>query len=438
MDVDFEVSNGLLSVHFSPDDDDKARSGVQAIHRSKCGVRLVQEQSIEDLHPDHLALVAILLSHPFIAGRLNININVSPSFRNAIRHISRYKIHFPDGSDVIPYAAPADARPGLSYSGGMDSAAALLLMPKETVAVFLDRPSKPFDTRLSLPGRSLYNNSAALANLKQIEGLGWEVHAVNSDLEFLRSPLGFPTDMATAVPLIVNASALRLDSVAYGTIMESAYRVGHARSRNYMTSGHHKLWAPLFEAAGLPLNLPVAGLSEVMTSTIVDQSPLSKTARSCIRGIFPKVCNNCWKCFRKQLVDRRLREEVVDDRFLLPWLKVREVKLKMKQRPIPHENVLSWALQGPHVTGRIAETMLGRLEGSVRSMDLFEQWLSHSEQALHPDYSKQIKSAISRHCETMNKAAEQSLIGHSMQPWLESEAFELGYTAFDLLITEGA
>ena len=107
--------------------------------------------------------------------------------------------------------------------GGADSTASLLLMPENTVAVFMDRPLKF--------GASLYNKSAAYQTIKHANDLGYESKIVECNLEYLRSPLGFPNDLSPAVPLILLSSILDLDCVAFGTVLESAYRVGHENSK---------------------------------------------------------------------------------------------------------------------------------------------------------------------------------------------------------------
>ena len=48
---------------------------------------------------------------------------------------------------------------------------------------------------------------------------------IDCDLEYIRSPIGFPTDLATSVPLVLMAAKENLDSVAFGTVLESAYRL---------------------------------------------------------------------------------------------------------------------------------------------------------------------------------------------------------------------
>lgn len=422
MEVQFSVEGRHLILNFIPDQEDLLREGAQRIANLSAHVELVKEAEIDDIHPDHLALIGILLSHPFVANQLEVGVSVSERFREGISTIRRYSVSY-ETQRVEPYVATEGSRPGLAFSGGVDSAAALLLMPETTVPVFLDRPQQKSK-------RTLYNKSAAYACLDEVERLGWHVVRSSCDLEFLRSPVGFPTDMATAVPLLANANLLNLDSTAYGTIMESAYRVGHAKSRQYMTSAHHRLWGPAFQGAGLPLNLPVAGLSEVTTTKIVMHSELHETARSCIRGAFPKTCENCWKCFRKALVERRHGGSRVTNKEMRRWMQVREVQAKLSAHPISHENVLAWALQGDNIESGVKDELLARTEGQIRDMAPFERWLSGSSEALHEPYREHTIQRIASFCTPMPQEEEEALIAHEMSDWLTSEEAQRALKSF--------
>ena len=57
----------------------------------------------------------------------------------------------------------------------------------------------------------------------------------------------------------------------------------------------------------------VAGISEVGTSIIVEKSSLGFVAQSCIRGSWGSPCKNCWKCFRKIILDAAIQNENVDE-----------------------------------------------------------------------------------------------------------------------------
>ena len=70
-------------------------------------------------------------------------------------------------------------------------------MPDETVSFFLDRPVKK---------GSLYDKDAAYASCQELRELGFNVVMIETDLEYLRKPVGFPVDLANSSPAILLAS----------------------------------------------------------------------------------------------------------------------------------------------------------------------------------------------------------------------------------------
>jgi hypothetical protein len=366
---------------------------------------------LRSVHDDHLALIVLLASHPFAVGNLSIPLHVSKQFEEATRIFSRYRPVFLSTSGK-PYTSKSDAKPGLAFSGGMDSTAALALMPNNTIPVFLDRPHRANTT--------LYNKSAAKATLAFLEAKGVPNISISTDIEFIRNPVGFPTDLATGIPVLALASHFQFDSVGFGTVMESAYRIGHEKSRNYIESSHYKVWAPLFSAAGVPLFLPVAGVSEVGTSTIVHRSPYRGMARSCIRGDWPRTCNNCWKCFRKQLIERGIEQSDFDDGQFIASLQSKEVAMKLSAEFISHENVLGWALnkidRGPKLN-----VLFDRLAASTYPLHHLESFYPPAIELVPPKYRLHVIEQLRTYLPEMELADQQRMLEQDFGPLLESE-----------------
>ncbi len=412
MDINTTLQSGSIDIQFICDKNDGIYNEKIRMSRNQFTVELPNVNSLDDIHPDHLALAIILVANPFVGSELNLPFAVSEEFYAATKTITKYKVTAPN-FESSTYEAHEQSVPGLAFSGGADSTAALLLMPKDTVAVFLDRPFKA--------KTSLYNKTAAYATLDHARALGYDAKKINCNLEYIRSPLGFPSDLAPAVPLILLASELNIDSIAFGTVLESAFRVGHEDARNYSQSGHYRVWGGLFKAAGIPLFLPVAGISEVGTSTIVQASSFRDYTRSCIRGVWPDSCENCWKCFRKNLVEHRILDKSFSDVKLRRWLQVKEVKSKLKAWPISHENVLSWSLQGKNSSGELVGKLLSRLEGSIREMDFLENWYSMSIELIPDKYKSDTAERIGEYLGTMLESDAGQVTSHSMSEWLKSQ-----------------
>ena len=425
MDVGFSQDKGKIKITFSRHDGDGTFSQKIKMNSDLVGCDFENNLQLSEIHQDHLALASILIANPFISEELIIKGGMSERFFEATKKITKYKVREPERF-IEPYNSVENSRPSLSFSGGADSTAALLLMPKNTLSVFLDRPLKF--------GRSLYNKSAAYATIEHAKSEGYQVKKIDCDLEYIRSPIGFPTDLATSVPLVLMAAKENLNSVAFGTVLESAYRVGHETCRDYKQSGHYRVWGGLFEAAGIPLYLPVAGISEVGTSRIVMNSSFYDFTRSCIRGKFPKPCLNCWKCFRKSMVDNRLKNTKVSDREMKKWLKVREVKRKLTPHPISHENVLSWSLQGGNVQGGTKNLLMNRMEGKIRNMDFLTDWYSPSIELVPERYREETTQNIHNYLVNMDEKYHSDITGHKMTEWLNSEEAKEALVIFSKLI----
>ena len=186
-------------------------------------------------------------------------------------------------------------RPGLAFSGGIDSAAAMALMPEDTVLLY--------NERTGISGQLDHTN--AFRFFEKIAGdSGRIVHRVPSNHEQLRAlqgkSVGFSTDFACAVQVILLADYFGLDSVATGMPLENSYLFHGYKYRDFSTSWFWKHYAPMFESVGLPLYQPVAGCSEVVNLNIVIASGWDGWAQSCLRSNRGgEVCGSCWKCFRK-------------------------------------------------------------------------------------------------------------------------------------------
>jgi len=186
---------------------------------------------------------------------------------------------------------------GLAFSTGLDSTAAMLLLPKNTILSYHQRGEY-------LGGVMCQDNA-----LRMIDKMTRKVQIVQTNIEKIPVDEGktargaYPSDMAVAVGLVLSADLHDLGYIATGTMLGSTYvRKGWAY-QEFQDSSYWKKWKSVFDLAGLRLIFPVGGLSEVLTHKIVMQSKYSKLARSCIRGINGKDCGICYKCFRKHMLN---------------------------------------------------------------------------------------------------------------------------------------
>ncbi len=424
MRVDVVGIRSTLHWTFTLDENDGKYTDKISMIGTKFSNELPKGVTIEQVHPDHLALIALLVCHPFVEDSVTIPWNVSTRFADSCAKISKYNVVF-DETDYKSYISSPNARPALAFSGGADSTASLLVMPENTLSVFMDRPLKK--------KVSMYNKTAAYATIKHAKKCGFEVHALECDVEYVRQPLGFPTDLVPSIPIIALASSHNIDSIAFGTVMESAYRIGHEKARNYASSHHYRLWGRMFQAAGLPLYLPVSGVSEVGTSTIVLNSSFHPFTRSCIRGEWPDACENCWKCFRKNMLEARIKGTEINDAYLLQGLGIPEVQRKMQSYPVSHENVLAWALGKS--TGNTSQIVLQRLEGNQRNLGFLEKYFPGAFELMPEQHRLTTKSKLDEFLMPMEERFWPEITSYTMTPWLESDAAIQAKNRFDTFMS---
>ncbi len=117
---------------------------------------------------------------------------------------------------------------------------------------------------------------------------------------------GFSTDFACMVGLILLADYLDLGIVSTGTMLGSTYVPKGNKYRDFDKCGYWTRWGSIFKIAGLELAFPVGGCSEVITSKLTNESEFKDLSYSCVRGSYGRSCNECFKCFRKNLLNGKL------------------------------------------------------------------------------------------------------------------------------------
>lgn len=399
MKVGYIYSNGLLKFNFHAEED----SGKAKMARKTCKFYLPGDWTLKSVHPDLLALATILIVYPFCGSKITLPFGVSQLFHNTFRQITK-KIIYPINKDLKPRISPKLSKPALAYSGGVDSTAALTLLPQNTQLFFLDRII-PHD----MPQNSRYNKQSAHFACHSLRKLGKSVHLIKSDFEYVRNPVGFPIDVACAIPGLLLADYLRLDSMAFGTVMESAYRVGHLEYKDYSETHHYNTWGKLFQIVDMPFNQVVAGISEVGTSKIVLNSPYKALAQSCIRGNLNNPCLNCNKCFRKQLLNSTLSGETLNDKFLSRLFLIPEAGKYISKLPIKHENVLTYITAHYQGNFHIMKLLKKKTRGDLLDVSWMEKWYSPSLLLLPEKYRDYVKNRILESLEVMTPQDEKNV-----------------------------
>jgi len=225
---------------------------------------------LEEIHPDLLFVVECLLSFPFYNGET----------RN---RMAEYEFTRKQGK-----------YPALCFSGGVDSLASKLLMPDNTRLVYHNRDIEGI-------------NNHHFKNIKPLFDKMDNLYTISSNSDAFRMKhgkcCGFSTDYCCGLGLILMADYLDLGYFATGTILESAYLSGSGvKYWNLTERKNHSIWVDLFKDIGLEFYLPVASISETITSKIVRENGMTNLAISCYNG---NNCGECIKCYRKALLNNK-------------------------------------------------------------------------------------------------------------------------------------
>lgn len=294
---------------------------------------------IEHFHPDLEAMLGLLVYGPFSKSRIELARGVSREFYEIVsRHLKKELT--PVDNSLSPRKQPLNGVDALAFSGGVDSVAAYAVMPPETVAIFMNRTIPPGFKA------GLYRPDAALRTCAQVRSSGGNVCIVDTTMEFAREPVGFSVDWTNGAGAILLADIMNIRSVGYGMIAESAFYVGHPYFSHLAARSVYSNWAPIFSTVGVPINLPTCGVSEVVTAKIAKANSAKWIAQSCIRGTANEPCMKCFKCFRKTILDAKVQKIELHSEHFSTAYKSKEIKRRLLEIPIHHENVLAYSVNG--------------------------------------------------------------------------------------------
>ena len=411
MRVESNFTDGRLELSFQLDKDDREHlENSNSKMNEGLEIYIDLGSEVKELHQDQIALATILICNPFVGKKLHLPSPVSSSFYDSVSSvISRYKISRNIADDIVPMSSSTRENPSLAFSGGADSTAALSVMPGETIPVFLNRPET---------SGSSYDSDAALEICRGIEESGYDIRIVDSNLEFVRDPVGFPTDLAHAVPVVLLANSLEIGSVSFGTIMESGYGIGHEKFHDYKTTAHRRFFGRMFNSIGIELSMPVIGVSEVGTAMICGKSPFGFYSQSCIRGTWMRPCMSCWKCFRKELLSVSLG--LSDSQDLVSMMETNEVQIRLSAFPISHENVITYAIQRLDLEEHpYLKKLASKLDMTVR-LDFLEAWHPGSIDLVPDRMRHSVRSKILQFLDVMSPDQESDFMKWDMRGHLAS------------------
>ncbi|MFC5468816.1 DUF6395 domain-containing protein [Cohnella suwonensis] len=415
MKINYRAEKGVLEYRFSSQPD--YQSGVEVrMAKQSCVIHMPADWDIGKVHPDVLALAAILIIYPFAGSKIVVPQGVSQPFHDHFKRTTKKEI-LPVDPYLIPRQVPNRSSPALAYSGGVDSTAALMLLPPNACSIFLERITP-------MNQQTLYNKEAALYACRFLRKEGRSVYTIKTDLEYVRDPVGFPVDVANAVPALLLSDYVGLDSVAWGTVMDSTYQIGNLKYADYAQRLHFNRWGKLFELVGMPFNQVTGGICEVGTSLIVLNSRYRSIARSCMRGNGNGACGECWKCFRKGLLERALERTKPSNAELDRLFSLSSVEMHLTKFPIHSENIIAYITAHYDGDHPIMNKLKKRTRGDKLQVRWMEKWYSPSINLLPAKYRAQVQTQIKKYLKVMNAEEERQAESWDLGQYRSSHEYQ--------------
>lgn len=246
------------------------QNGDKCILNKKYFFKMPRDWKLSRVHPDILKMCEWLLYFPWK--------------RN---HLEGYAFTRKGGDNI-----------GLLYSGGIDSVAAYLILPKENTHLIWNK-----EDQSNIKTGDLTNAQHAMDETSKRDNI--PIYEILTNQHEIRTShglrAGYSSPFAVCVPAMLLADYLKLGYLSTGSVLESIFfgPQGHAFRDYPNTNGYLELF-PKFEECGLKFIAPTFGISEITTKSIVRRSHLSDIAQSCVSGTqIGIVCGKCIKCYRK-------------------------------------------------------------------------------------------------------------------------------------------
>ena len=419
MQINMTQAGTDVTMSVALSEDDREVQGRARLARQTATFTLPESFNLDNTHPDLLALAGLITFNPWIGSRLDLPFAVSQGFADTVK--AALKIEVTNVSpDIQRRTAGDNARPGLSFSAGVDSIAALAIMPENTVPVFSYR------TALPTGGRSLYKADAPLHAVKEMNAAGKETFLVESDLEWVREPVGFAVDPSPSVPLILLADFFELDAIGFGTIAEAAYGTGGAAFVDYAKRGVFTRWQAMFRSVGIDYFNCVAGLSEMCTTAIARQSEFGHLAQSCVRGVVGSPCLNCVKCFRKSLIEASMSGNWPAESEVSRMMANRAIHNYLSGAPIRLEIMLTAALAKYDGTDPLLLALQKRVAAKTWDVSFTQGWYGPSLQTMVPEKYRPVTTELmAKYLPQMTPEQEEAFRNFDIAPVMAAKNGEV-------------
>ena len=387
------------------------------------------------LHPDTHAAAIWWYLRPFIGSELHLPFEVSELFAGVMKSLFGLTLSRVSAT-VRPREVPAQPRPGLLFSGGMDSVAASLVAPPDTVGLFLDRIPRLMNRPECQNALIDLVNQRAVSELRRTHGM--QMAHVADDHEALFRP--YPTwhSNMDAVAALYLADSLSLGHVFTGDVLDVfhfrgyvsedvtswTFQPGGAPSspelappetpRSRLAGADLESFNPL-ALAGLSRVDLVGGLTEIGTTAVVARTPFLGRTFSCYQKTDRFFCMACDKCFKKLLLLKILAGEQVSPAIIDHFLSYPYLSRIFSRRFVEWHHIWCYIFQRI----RCSHWFVRELQRQARQgpdLSVLEKWYPPSRALIPAAYRDHVEEAITGHVPAMTAAEVATLEGLSIPP----------------------
>lgn len=350
-----------------------------------------------DMHPDLLATALLTVVLPFAGPQIEMPRAVSATFADTIFRVFKKELT-PVNSQLEPRRP--GSRPGLAFSGGVDSTACMLLMPDNSALAYCERISHP-RVRVSKM-YDTYDNAPALRACDQVKRDGRDVYRVQTDHQYIIGPHpDWAVWVAASSPLILMADALDLDSTWNGNVLDSTYLAvwdDYTFVAWYLEDHLWEYpWEKTMATIGLSLSRPTGGISEIGTTSIVNSSPYRNLSSSCANGPNGEPCMLCSKCFRKSLIDSVVNDESLDKKTWQYFAEQPKVQRHFADGELIEIEFLYCFQNLPPIPDFYFSRVQNTIQSLYQRVDYVARWYPRSLEHIPPKYHDSFLSAKSQY-----------------------------------------
>ena len=118
---------------------------------------------------------------------------------------------------------------------------------------------------------------------------------------------------------------------------------------------------------------------------------------------------NCYKCFRKSLLEKVMTNSPINDKYLDELFQIKDVKRVLATKHLHYGNVITYITS--HYHGKLPEMLAlkKKTRGDRLDVSWMNKWYPDAEEFLAPKYRDEVKKRIFKYVKPMNQKDIQTM-----------------------------